>query len=267
MNMPSDRPTRRRVLGALTATLGSATVGIVAGNTPETTNHRQQAFSDVPQSSLYYEAIQYLGTNSPSHRTGPYLSGYPDGTFRPGQMVSRAEFAALYDSAFDIQVSQADLDDVYFSDVENTGRGDHWAKEPIYRLAAAGIIAGVAPNRFAPNQTVTREQALHMLTLYDLPGESDQSQQRRDWALAYFRDNTVISNWARPRVGEAAARGYLNPGFPAKDDTASLIEPQFGCNRGLVAVYLYRKLGFHMPADDQSFPPEDGSEVPNFPWD
>jgi hypothetical protein len=268
MHMSDRYPHRRAVLGALAATLGSTAIGTVSGSSPETNNHNQPAFSDVPPSNLYYEAIQYLGTNSPDHRGGVYLSGYPDGTFRPFDKVSRAEFAAVYDSAFDIQASQEEIDDVYFKDMEDiSGQGrDHWAKEPVYRLAAAGIIAGVGNERFAPDQTVTREQALHMLTLFDHPGESDHSQQRRDWALAYFRDNTTISNWARPRVGEAAARGYVNPGFPARDDTASLIEPQFGCNRGLVAVYLYRKLGFHMSDDDRDFPPEDGSDVPDFPW-
>lgn len=265
--MPERHPSRRVVLGALTATLGSTAVGAATGAGPDTSSHTQPAFSDVPQSSLYYEAIQHLGTNSPDHRGGVYLSGYPDGTFRPARKVSRAEFAALYDAAFDIRVNQNDLDEIYFSDVENiNGSQDHWAKEPIYRLAAAGIIAGIGANQFAPSRTVTREEALHMLTLHDLPGETDHSQQRRDWALGYFRDSSVISGWARPRVGEAAARGYLNPGFPAKDDTASLIEPTFGCNRGLVAVYLYRKLGFHMADDDREFPPEDGSDVPEFPW-
>lgn len=50
------------------------------------------------------------------------------------------------------------LSQIQFTDVAN-----HWAKGPILKMAALGIIRGVGGNRFNPNGVLTKEQALILI--------------------------------------------------------------------------------------------------------
>jgi hypothetical protein len=254
--MSKSDNTRRRFLSGLTAALGGLTG--LAGSTSASTTAPQR-FADVPPSNRYYEAIQYLGTNGPDYRDGSYVSGYPDGTFRPYQTVTRAEFAVMYDTVFDIYVDSEDYYDEYYADVE-----DHWAKESIYRLSAADIVSGVGGFYFNPDEPVTRGQALAMLTRYDLLFEDDHDEDEREEALDYFSDSWLILPWAKEEIGEAAARGYINPAFPNGSE-GSRIKPRQKANRGIAAVYIYRKLGYPMENDLRSFPPGQGFPFP-FPF-
>ncbi|WP_227767279.1 S-layer homology domain-containing protein [Zhaonella formicivorans] len=47
--------------------------------------------------------------------------------------------------------------------VQFTDTKDHWAKEPIAKMAAQGIIRGVGNNKFKPEGSLTKEQAIILL--------------------------------------------------------------------------------------------------------
>nr|WP_186438555.1 S-layer homology domain-containing protein [Cohnella terricola] len=85
------------------------------------------------------------------------INGYKDGTFRPNNPITRAEFAAFLNRAFNIQGGSHTS--VVLKDI-----GDSWAKDEIENLVAAGVINGYTDGTFKPNQTITREEMVVMLS-------------------------------------------------------------------------------------------------------
>jgi hypothetical protein len=81
------------------------------------------------------------------------IAGYPDGTFKPDQPVTRAEFAALLNKAFDLQPVRAGRK---FKDVP----AKYWASAAIKKAYESGFLAGYPNGTFAPKQNIIRIQSL-----------------------------------------------------------------------------------------------------------
>ena len=89
------------------------------------------------------------------------LTGYPDGSFKPGDNVTRAEAAAMITRMM-LGPENADklpLGDVKFSDVPDS----NWAAKYISFCANKGIIVGMGDGTFRPTQNVTGTQLATML--------------------------------------------------------------------------------------------------------
>ena len=80
------------------------------------------------------------------------IKGYPDGTFRPDQPVTRAEFAALLNKAFDLQPIREGR---RFKDVPK----NYWAADVIQKAYRSGFLSGY-PGSFGPKQNLLRIQGL-----------------------------------------------------------------------------------------------------------
>ncbi|MEK5468799.1 S-layer homology domain-containing protein [Paenibacillus sp. FSL R7-0210] len=85
------------------------------------------------------------------------INGYDDGTVRPNNPITRAEFAAMLNRVFNIQAGNNT--NVVLKDID-----DHWAKEAVENLVAVGVINGYTDGTFKPNQTITREEMVVMLS-------------------------------------------------------------------------------------------------------
>ncbi len=81
------------------------------------------------------------------------VSGYPDGTFRPDQLVSRAEFAAMIVKAFQPVPNRSA---VRFSDVPTS----YWAFGVIQAAYLGSWMTGYPDQRFQPTQVIPRVQAI-----------------------------------------------------------------------------------------------------------
>jgi S-layer homology domain len=81
------------------------------------------------------------------------IKGYPDGTFKPDQPVTRAEFAALLNKAFDLKEVRAGRK---FKDVPKK----YWAAEVIQKAYKGGFLSGYPNGTFAPKQNIIRIQSL-----------------------------------------------------------------------------------------------------------
>jgi hypothetical protein len=101
-------------------------------------------FTDVPQGSTFYAFVQCLACRN-------ILSGYSDGTFRPGNDLTRGQLAKIVSNAagFSEPVSGQS-----FSDVAPT----HPFYESIQRMVAHGIISGYSDGTFRPQNNATRGQ-------------------------------------------------------------------------------------------------------------
>jgi hypothetical protein len=83
------------------------------------------------------------------------INGYPDGSFRPDQSITRAELAKILAVAYELEPSNT----AAFTDIE-----DHWAKDYITALAANKIISGYPDGTYQPERPVTRAEMVTMLT-------------------------------------------------------------------------------------------------------
>lgn len=87
------------------------------------------------------------------------ITGYPDGLFRPNNAITRAEFARILNRVFHIHNRDGSNISMELKDIEGS-----WAKEDIEKLAAAGVIRGYPDGTFRPNQTITREEMVVMIS-------------------------------------------------------------------------------------------------------
>ncbi|WP_193726926.1 S-layer homology domain-containing protein [Paenibacillus guangzhouensis] len=86
------------------------------------------------------------------------VKGYADQSFRPNQHITRAEMAAMIVRASGLQVNpNAKLT---FADAKDVPT---WAVSAIAAVAEAGLVKGTGDNKFAPNQTATRAEAVTLI--------------------------------------------------------------------------------------------------------
>lgn len=83
------------------------------------------------------------------------ISGYTDGTIRPYNNITRAEFTTMTALLFNLPLNE----NCTFEDASA-----HWASKYIRACVDAGAIAGIGGNKFAPNSDVTYEQAIKIIT-------------------------------------------------------------------------------------------------------
>ncbi len=117
---------------------GDGTVSAVT----TTTTIPVPSFSDV-STSVHRSAIGAVAAAG-------IITGYPDGTFRPGQPVTRGQVASMLRKAMNLQPRSDDPD---FVDVTASVHAS-----AIRALAAAEVISGYSDGTFRPDQHVTRAQ-------------------------------------------------------------------------------------------------------------
>ncbi|MEI7026832.1 S-layer homology domain-containing protein [Paenibacillus sp. y28] len=124
---------------------------------------------------------------SAGHWAAPYVSaavahgltdGYQDGTFKPDNLVTRAEMAVLLVRAFELKQGEASA--VAFTDVDES----HWAYAAIQTAASHGIIDGLELNGkrvFQPGDTATRAQAMTVIArqLKQLPDTEAEKPEEK----------------------------------------------------------------------------------------
>ncbi|WP_077074835.1 S-layer homology domain-containing protein [Aedoeadaptatus urinae] len=81
-----------------------------------------------------------------------YMKGYPDGSFKPDQPITRAEFAAILSHVLKDTTAPNPFKDT----------AGHWAKDAIDKAYAQGIIKGYGDNSFRPDALVSRAEAVAM---------------------------------------------------------------------------------------------------------
>ena len=120
------------------------------------------------------------------------VTGDPDGSFRPEDSITRAEFAAIAARFDEIAYDGEDL----FSDIAG-----HWAQEEINAAANNGWILGYTDGTFGPQKYITRAEAMTLVNrvLNRLP--EDTSDLLDD--MIRWPDNQDTNIWYYLAVQEA----------------------------------------------------------------
>ena len=117
----------------------------------------KKQFSDVPSSKYFAEAVYDLAERN-------IIGGYPDGTFKPGNSITRGQAAAMI-----AKLMKLDTDNVKNPRFKDVSRGNGYYKA-IAAMAEKGIIRGYGDGRFGPNDPITRGQMASILVkAFDLP--------------------------------------------------------------------------------------------------
>ncbi|MDO5028325.1 MAG: S-layer homology domain-containing protein, partial [Bacillota bacterium] len=105
-------------------------------------NSSQPGFADTP-SSWYNAAINAVVEEG-------LMKGYPDGSFRPNERITRAEFAQVIKN-----IDKASYADAPFADADG-----HWAEDAINQAYGNGRISGYPDGTFKPDANITRAEAV-----------------------------------------------------------------------------------------------------------
>ncbi|WP_304016803.1 SHIRT domain-containing protein [Fenollaria timonensis] len=101
-------------------------------------------YTDVDESYWGFKEVAYLSEFG-------ILSGYSDGTFRPNNKITRAEFVKIAESFEALTWGLSPYNDV---------DGGHWAFRYIVSSAAKGWISGYPDGSFRPNSLISRAEAV-----------------------------------------------------------------------------------------------------------
>ena len=139
---------------------------------------------DIPQNTWYGRALMNLDLLG-------IVKGYEDGTFRPNQPVSRAEFVVLLSRIHELEAGEKS-----FPDVPKT----HWAYDAIAAAGAAGWINGYEDGTFKPDRNITRAEAVTLVNR-TLDRHPDKNHFTKD--MLVWPDNMDQTKWYYADMQEA----------------------------------------------------------------
>lgn len=147
------------------------------------------------------------------------IAGYPDATFRPDTLITRAEFAKMIVDSFELTAESGKI----WEDTAN-----HWAKDYIATAAASGIVLGYNDHEFGPDDLITREQMA--IIIVKAAGLKDVAGQ-----LSYS-DKADVSSWAYNWVVSATQNKIMS------GNTDNTFKPLKNATRAEAATVIYNVL-------------------------
>ncbi|HPX70991.1 MAG TPA: S-layer homology domain-containing protein [Bacillota bacterium] len=160
-------------------------------------------FSDVADDAKYHNAVAVLSDLD-------VVTGYPDGTFKPAKVVTRAEMATLIIKALGHPVGASAP--TRFPDVPQS----YWGSAFIAAASELNVLKGYPDGSFKPDKTVSYDEAITMLVQ----------------ALGYTGDS-ITGGYPAGYVSKAKALGIL-------ENVTAL--GTAGANRGDISIMLYNTL-------------------------
>ena len=206
----------KRVQGSVN--LVQAASPITSPTTP-TAPTTQVAFTDVPNNYWAQTFIQELASRN-------IIKGFPDGSFRPNDPVTRAQFAALLSQAMNKSTIRSSAT---FTDVAST----YWAATAIQKAYTTGFMSGYSATTFRPNENISRVQILVSLA----NGLGYAPIKPIDTTLQAYSDANTIPAYARNSVG-AATENRMVVNYP----NLKLLNPNQPATRAEVAAFIYQAL-------------------------
>ena len=185
------------------------------------TDASAQSFEDVSPTNPYWQMIQAMQEKG-------LISGYPEGTFRPNEHISRKHVAQLLNNALQLEAKTGTK--IRYKDVPK----NHPYYDAILTVSQAGIFSGDKNENFNPDAPITRIQLAKVLDLaFNLKIDS----------FSYFLD-VNRSHWGYPHV-----QALYSNGITTTDQ--GNFKPNQPVTRAHHAAFLYRALNMPvLPSPD-----------------
>ena len=123
------------------------------------------------------------------------VSGYPDGSYKPDNRVTRAEFVKMVNGIIDY----SKMGDIKFNDVPES----EWYYNDVRIAQNIGYISGYSLSEFGPNDYITREQAASILARVQYLKNNSAGADK-------FSDKNSLSSWAVEAVGATSEAGFIS---------------------------------------------------------
>lgn len=175
------------------------------------------AFKDVPTGYWAKSYIEALAAQN-------IIAGFPDGTFRPNEPVTRAQFATIITKALTPAVKRQA---VQFKDVQS----NFWAYNAIQEAYKSAFVAGYPDGTFKPQQQIPRVQALVALA------NGLNFTANNNNIVSVYTDAAQIPNYAIGPVAAATVR-QLVVNYP----TVQKLDPNRQATRAEIAAFVYQAL-------------------------
>lgn len=177
----------------------------------------QTAFKDVPAGYWAKGYIEALASQN-------IIAGFPDGSFRPNEPVTRAQFATIVNKALSPASKRPGID---FKDLQS----NFWAYAAIQSAYQGQYVSGYPDGTFKPQQQIPRVQVL--VSLANGLGLNAETQN----ALGFYTDAAQIPKYATGSVAAATSR-KLVINYP----TVKQLNPNREATRAEVAAFVYQAL-------------------------
>lgn len=155
------------------------------------------------------------------------VNGFPGGYFKPNQPLTRAEFAALLESAFNTKITKQTET---FKDIPT----NFWATPAIRKASGSGFLEGYPGNIFRPKQSIPRVQAIVALASglnLKAPANTDKILQNK------YKDVAKIPAYAKTAVAAATQAGLI-----VNHPNPQMLKPNQNVTRAEVAALVHQAL-------------------------
>ena len=204
----------RRLLSMLLAVLMVTSVIIGGGIV---TAEETSPYTDVKTKRWSFADIMYVTENGLMNGTG-------EGIFAPAETMTRAMVVTVL---YRLQGSPEVVFTTKFKDVKK----DKWFTSAVIWAAENDIVNGVGDGKFAPMETITREQLAAIIMRY-APMEFIITEERAD--ITGYDDYKRVHDYAREALSWANAVGLIT------GVTDTTLEPRKGATREQFAAILRR---------------------------
>lgn len=161
------------------------------------------------------------------------LNGYEDGTFRPGELITRSEIACILDNLIIWSTDSAPAaNQLGFTDA---GQIPAWALNAVTVVRAQGLIQGYPDRTYKPQNLITRGE-LAVLTVRMLEKAGWKEQMKSGTQSPVNINLAQIPAWCRPAVKQNVELGIMNGREEGR------FEPEQSATRAEVATVFYRML-------------------------
>lgn len=175
------------------------------------------AFTDVPTNYWARAYIEALASQN-------IIAGFPDGSFKPNEPVTRAQFATIITKALTPAAKRNAID---FRDVSR----NFWAYAAIQSAYRSQFVSGYPDGTFKPQQEIPRVQAL--VSLANGLGLTANNQN----VISIYADASQIPGYAVGPVAAATTR-QLVINYP----TVRQLNPNRPATRAEIAAFVYQAL-------------------------
>jgi hypothetical protein len=171
-------------------------------------------FSDVTNNYWAYIPINTLTEDK-------VISGYPDNTFKPENLVTRAEFATMLVKALN-QEKLTVVNDLPYTDMNSS----MWSYTDINRINDLKLVVGYPDNTFKPASYITKAEAMVVLA-NTLSGEYLDNDQAQN-VMVIFKDKDSVPAWSTGAVSKSVQNDiyvkYPDPAILAANNQATRAE-------------------------------------------
>lgn len=181
-------------------------------------------FNDLPSSHWAYEAVEFLYDQG-------VVVGYPDGSFKADNLVTRAEFSSMVVSALRLREKGVEA----AKEFKDVAQG-YWAYNDIRLASFFDLVVGTPDGYFYPYNNVSRVEVISIVMNSLSTDEMSENQARE--ILAKYPDANEVPLWGLLKTAKAVELGLMY-NTPGHEHT---LEPNRSATRGEVAMFIYNMM-------------------------